>query len=132
MPRLTHVTSASPAAMILPITLFTLVLCHSSIAENSHAVREKNGKGLQQHVTPGKYRNQGQHASVFTGIEAERDNDGVCELEINCQLTDGNVTQPIKLPLRGPRGPRGPQGSKGDKGDVGKPGTPGRPGKIYF
>ncbi|CAL1536213.1 unnamed protein product, partial [Lymnaea stagnalis] len=44
----------------------------------------------------------------------EEDADDVCQLEVICQ---GGKSQPVTLPIKGPRGP------------AGKPGSPGLPGK---
>ena len=138
-----RVTSCSRFAMLHIVLLLVMISQRCFFAEHlMQPGREKNGRPQhqqQQHVTTvssGKTRTHGQlsmgstHSSFGTVTDGEKDNDGVCELEINCQLVDGNTTQPVRLPFRGPRGPRGQQGQKGDRGEVGKPGAPGRPGKI--
>jgi len=142
MSRNNIVTSIARVA-VLHLVLLMVIPHRFLFAEHLQPGREKNVRlQQQQHVTTvsaGKTRAQGQLSApgsmnslfntVTDGDREHRNSDGVCELEINCQLVDGNTTQPIRLPFRGPRGPRGQHGQKGDRGEAGKPGTPGRPGK---
>ena len=70
----------------------------------------------------------GGRQQAAAGKDGRQLDDGVCEMEINCKMIDGNGTLPIRLPFRGPRGPPGPQGDKGERGSDGMSGMPGLPG----
>jgi len=61
----------------------------------------------------------------------DKDEDGVCTMELSCRTTDGQPLQAsqLKLPIRGPPGPPGPPGEKGERGEDGTDGLPGLPGK---
>lgn len=122
----------------LHVIMLASIGCRLTLAnqiQSSSATRDKFGR-TQPHgtiVSSSKNRNEehSTHAST-NSLSRSKSEDGVCELEINCQLVDGNMTQPIKLPFKGPRGSRGHRGQKGEKGEVGKPGTPGKPGENLF
>ncbi|KAL3837502.1 hypothetical protein ACJMK2_022854 [Sinanodonta woodiana] len=60
------------------------------------------------------------------GTRAVRENGdlGTCELELSCR---GEVSLPVKLPIKGPKGPPGNPGAKGEPGQQGPAGEPGIP-----
>lgn len=58
----------------------------------------------------------------------DKEEGGVCELEISCKNNDLKPLHPVKLPIRGPIGPPGQPGQKGDAGEDGIPGIPGLSG----
>lgn len=61
----------------------------------------------------------------------DKEDGGVCELEINCKDNDLKPLHPVKLPIRGPIGPQGQPGQKGDDGEDGTPGIPGLSGWLF-
>ena len=102
----------------------------------SSAERSTKGHGRQRNVgdmmeVNGGSAAHGQQYEMYDGHGAAAGGGGgVCEIELTCKSSSGQVLpgNSVKLPVRGPRGLPGPQGDKGDRGEDGVNGLPGLPG----
>ena len=110
----------------MKMTIAILIFCCLTLSTVDSDKRQRTQRQEPPAVLGGGTRNAARSSSDLDG---QSNSDSVCEVEINCQLVDSNMTQPFRLPLRGPRGPRGQRGQKGERGESGKPGIPGRPGE---
>ncbi len=108
--------------LTVAVLLLALVVATASGTEQSTG----HGKNLEE-----KDRKKGRRRNRYDEPES-----GQCELKISCaddagfEEEDGEITGPVKLPIRGPRGPRGPPGDPGAPGEDGLPGLPGIPGRV--
>jgi len=101
-------------------TVGVAVLLLSTTNEAARQAREKSGGGRGNRLSRERDRSG--------------DQNGYCELEVNCRGAGDNgvIQTPMKLPIRGPPGPPGPPGERGPPGEDGMPGMPGLPGKSHY
>jgi len=95
-----------------------LLLVQSTVNDAARQAREKSSRG-----------NRLSRERDRPSQSANNNDNGFCELEVNCRGDNGIIQTPMKLPIRGPPGPAGPPGDRGPAGEDGIPGMPGLPGK---